>query len=71
MHWRAALTTAARASAANPAFLDRAIRPDQGLGARLRGGDGDGANDGGERERLALGLTQRGLLEHAHYILAR
>ena len=61
----------ARAAAADPAFLDRAVRPDQGFRARFRGGDGDRADDGGERERLALGLTQSGLLEHAHYILAR
>jgi hypothetical protein len=61
----------ARASAADPAFLYRAVRPDQSFGARLRGGDGDGANDGGECERLAPGLTQCRLLEDAHYILSR
>ena len=49
----------AGAAAADPAFRHRPVGQDDRLRAGLGGGDGDGADDGRQRERLALRL-QRG-----------
>ena len=61
----------ARASAADPAFLDRAVPRDQRLGPRLGGGDRQGANDGRHGEGFAFGFMRGGAFENAHQSLAR
>ena len=54
----------ARATAADPAFGDGAVRQDHGLGAGLRGGRGHRAHHGCQRERLAGRLARRDDVEN-------